>query len=75
LLGPTASQALTDAEGECFLVVSKSMRGTEEPLTMGRWVLHLIPCSLALAQAASDVAQGKLKATKPRAAHKPSSKP
>ncbi len=58
LLSERASQALTDAGHECFIVAHRVMRGTEEPETMGRWALHLIPCSLKDAQAACNVALG-----------------
>jgi hypothetical protein len=58
LLSAAVSKHLTDAGHECFLVVHRVMRGVEEPETMGRWALHLIPCSLKDAQAACNVAFG-----------------
>jgi len=66
LLSEAASRHL-DATGErCFIVASRAMRGTEEPQTMGRWALHLVPCSIADANAAVRVATGQSTERKPR---------
>lgn len=66
LLGEAASRHL-DAAGEgAFIVISKAMRGTEEPETAGRWALHLLPCSITQANDAVAVIQGRAKASYPK---------
>jgi hypothetical protein len=58
LLSEAASKHLTDTGHECFIVLSKVLRGVEEPATMGRWAISLVPCSMAQAQAVCNVALG-----------------
>jgi hypothetical protein len=58
LLSEAASKHLTDAGHECLLVAHRVMRGVEEPETMGRWAISLVPCSMAQARAACNVALG-----------------
>lgn len=71
LLSEQASRHL-DATGErAFIVASRAMRGTEEPETMGRWALHLVPCSIPQADAACRVARGLSKESKPRTPPQP----
>lgn len=73
LLSESASRHLDATSEEVFVVVSRVMRGTEEPATMGRWALRLVPCTTSQAADALRVAQG----LKPlaRIKSKPSLKP
>ena len=70
LLGTTASAALSEAGGESFIVIHRAMR-CEEPEINRRWVIHLIPTSLKLAQSAVDVAMGKATARRLKASPRP----
>ena len=58
LLSEAASRHLTDQGAECFTIVAK----TRHPEQVGRWVIHLAPCSLTVARAAESVALGKARA-------------
>ena len=64
LLSEGASRHLDAAGHQAFAVIARDMSDDRT----GRWVLHLIPCSLAQAQAACDVATGKSKARPIKAA-------
>jgi hypothetical protein len=66
LLSEAASRHLAATGERCFVIASRAMRGAEEPDTMGRWALYLVPCSLADANAAVRVARGISKESKPR---------
>lgn len=63
LLGPSASQALTDAGPNVFLVIGRASY-PEDP---SRWVLHLVPVdSIKTANDAVSVAKGEATARRPR---------
>lgn len=59
LLSEQASRHLDGTGERAFIVVSRAMRGAEEPETRGRWALWLVPCTIAQADAAVRVATGK----------------
>jgi hypothetical protein len=59
LLSEQASRHLTETGERCFIVTSRAMRGAEEPATMGRWALWLVPCSIQQADAAVRIATGQ----------------
>lgn len=66
LLSEQASRHLTATGERAFVVASRVMR-TEEPETLGRWALHLIPCEIAAANAAVGVALGRTRAVRIKA--------
>jgi hypothetical protein len=60
LLSDAASRHL-DATGEsCFAIVSKA----RTPDVVGRWVIHLVPCSMKTAGDAQAVLMGKARAVR-----------
>lgn len=64
LLGPSASQALTDAGPSVFLVIGRAS-WPEDP---SRWVLHLVPVdSIKTANDAVSVARGEATVRRPKA--------
>jgi hypothetical protein len=54
LLSEAASRHLSDTGHPCFAVVSFDRSDQHS----GRWVIHLLPCSIAQANDAVHVAQG-----------------
>jgi len=61
ILLPEGASAHLTASGEaCFIVAGKQSH-PEDP---NRWILHLIPCDIATADAAVAVAQGRATARK-----------
>ena len=71
LLSEGASKHLTDAGHQAFTIVHRDMSNTHP----GRWIISLAPVDWKTARDASAVLCGSMKASKPRAAHKPTSKP
>lgn len=63
LLSEAASRHLSDQGAECFQIVTKAMH----PDKAGRWVIHLVPCSLKTARAAEGVLLGTHSARRVRA--------
>jgi len=62
LLSESASRHLDSIGAECFVIVSKA----KTPDVIGRWVIHLVPCSMQTAREAEAVLLGKAKATFPK---------
>lgn len=60
LLGRAASEALTSTGEKAFVLIGKASY-PDEP---GRWAIHIVPCEIETANAASRVALGTHKATK-----------
>jgi hypothetical protein len=57
LLSEAASRHLTEAGGDAFLVVGRA----SYPDDPSRWILHIVPCDMATASAACEVALGQRK--------------
>ncbi|MEO7099432.1 MAG: hypothetical protein ABI162_08730 [Luteolibacter sp.] len=54
-LGEKASQALTDAGGKCFAIVTRATH----PNDPSRWVIHLVPIDWQTATDADAVLHGR----------------
>lgn len=57
LLDPATSDTLTATGESAFLIVGKA----SWPDDPSRWVLHLVPCPMATASAACEIALGQRK--------------
>lgn len=64
LLSKSASDALTNAGESSFVIVSKAMRGTDEPETAGRREITLAPADWITARDACAVLLGEKRAAK-----------
>lgn len=62
LLSEAASRHLEAVGSDCFMIVSKA----KTPDVIGRWVIHLVPCSMKTARNAEAVLMGRAKATYPK---------
>lgn len=67
LLGEAASHHLDATSEDAFVVIAKDKSDDRS----GRWVIHLLPCSIAQADAAVRVARGYSHERKPRTTSRP----
>lgn len=62
LLSEAASKALTETGESAFVVIGKA----SHPSDPSRWVIHLLPVTMATATDAIAVAQGQATARRPK---------